>query len=151
MTCDLFSVTRQCSSNSSNAYIFHVGSPSHAPNTYNPRALITSFFFVLSLQVASQWETRKNSLKNLRAWSLHTPDAELTQSWANENCGMYPELTTFTEHHSDGGRAHETLWKSIYCWGIFKDLNKGSLHYQGSGYGGLAKTRRQRHLNWLSK
>ena len=124
--------------------------PAMLPTPITPE-LSSSHFFVLSLQVTSRWETRKNSLKHLRVCSLHTPDAELAESWANENGGVYPELTTFTKHHSDDGRSHETPWKSIYCWGIFKDLNKGSLHYQGSGYGGLAKARCQRHLHWLSK
>lgn len=96
--------------------MFHFGSPSRAPNTHCLQA--HNFpFFVFSLQAASWKEIKKDSLKSFRACSLHTPDAELEQSRVDENCDIHPELTTFTEHHSEEGRAHETPRESVYCWG----------------------------------
>ena len=75
-------------------------------------------FFVFSLQAASWKEIRKDSLKSFRACNLHTADAELVlQSGVDENCDIYPELTTFTERHSEDSRARETPRESVYCWG----------------------------------
>lgn len=95
--------------------------PAMLPPHITP-VLTPSHFSVLSLQMVSWWETRKDCLKSLRACSFAHPRGRVRQ---NENYGRYSNSPHLPRSIRKTAELQKSWWRSIHSWGISDDLDKG--------------------------